>query len=120
LKHEGREGLVWNSIPGALLTLTPGFSDTLADLPFNFGTSSLLKGCDGPTLESRFSRTNTTWNNKFTAVIYTQLTSASRAVHLSAPIFKVARNVAASAYVDQVNNQLTRKQQHLKTADLQL
>lgn len=37
-----REGLVWNSYPGALLTL-PEFSDSYQDFPFNFAPTSTWK-----------------------------------------------------------------------------
>ena len=75
------------------------FSDTLSHFPFHFGEYNRQMsqtGCE-----------------KFTAVIYTTLTSASSSatsknaasgVHLSAPIFKLARNVAASNFAQQVNN----------------
>ena len=100
-RHTYQEGLVWNSDPGALLTL-PEFSDSLSHFPFHFGeeqqqlkapNAAAATGCE-----------------KFTAVIYTTLTSASTSskvasgVHLSAPIFKLARNVAASNFAQQVIN----------------
>ena len=76
------------------------FSDTLTHFPFhNSGQIS--------------TQTSQTGCEKFTAVIYTTLTSASSSatskiaasgVHLSAPIFKLARNVAASSFAQQVNN----------------
>ena len=85
-------------------------------IPFDLGALELHKGCeDGPyfppnrnTKNNNNSKNNniTTSPNiddKFTAVIYTQLASASTQVHLSAPIFKLARNVAASHFVDQVS-----------------
>lgn len=49
-KKKRRDGTIWNSFPGALLTL-PTFSDSLQDFPFH--------------VESDI--------NKFTAVIYCQL-----------------------------------------------
>ena len=93
MRHKYQEGLVWNSHPGALLTLKPDFSDHLSDFPYNYGANEAdqFRGCANKT------------TSKFTAVIYTQLTSASQTVHLSAPIFKLARNVAASSFVHQVN-----------------
>ena len=58
------------------------------DFPFDYGLNNsqngLKNGCD----------------QKFTAVIYTQL--ETKKTHLSAPIFKLARNVAASNFVDKV------------------
>ena len=76
----------------------PEFSDSLSHFPFHFGeeqqqlkAAAAATGCE-----------------KFTAVIYTTLTSASTSskvasgVHLSAPIFKLARNVAASNFAQQV------------------
>lgn len=99
-RHQSHDGLVWNSEPGALLTVKPGFSDNLADFPFSYGAIEAHKGCeDGPYSSPRRNVSS----RKFTAVIYTQLASASPAVHLSAPIFKLARNVAASSFVDSVS-----------------
>ena len=99
-RHTYQEGLVWNSDPGALLTL-PEFSDTLSHFPFHFGE------------EQEELRKSPAGCEKFTAVIYTTLTSATASassskvasgVHLSAPIFKLARNVAASNFAQQVIN----------------
>ena len=99
-RHTYQEGLVWNSDPGALLTL-PEFSDSLSHFPFHFGEEQQqLKAPNAPAAA--------TGCEKFTAVIYTTLTSASTSskvasgVHLSAPIFKLARNVAASNFAQQV------------------
>ena len=84
-------------------------------IPFDLGALELHKGCeDGPYFPpNKNTKNNNSKNNnittspniddKFTAVIYTQLASASTQVHLSAPIFKLARNVAASQFVDQVS-----------------
>ena len=110
MKHENLDGLIWNSDPGALMT--PLKAST--KIPFDLGALELHKGCeDGPyfppnknTKNNNNNITKTTSPNiddKFTAVIYTQLASASTQVHLSAPIFKLARNVAASQFVDQVS-----------------
>ena len=116
---------MWNTHPGALLTLKPEFSDHLSDFPFDYGAledgAHHRRGCErrlsGQLAGGCFSPANTTisasGNVKFTAVIYTQLTSGSQAVHLSAPIFKLARNVAASSFVDQVNILM----HHLKTVN---
>ena len=107
MKHENLDGLIWNSDPGALMT-----TKASTKIPFDLGALELHKGCeDGPyfppknTKNSSNNTTTTTTspNDKFTAVIYTQLASASTQVHLSAPIFKLARNVAASHFVDQVS-----------------
>ena len=122
--------MVWNSGPGALLTSIPGFSDSLTDFPFNFGTTQKHEedGCENYSLKNNLTstyrnkielvdktRTQTmpTSNSKtairniseskFTAVIYTTLATSSNSVHLSAPIFKLARNVASSTFVDQVS-----------------
>ena len=95
-RHTYQEGLVWNSDPGALLTL-PEFSDSLSHFPFHFGEE-----------QQQLKAAAATGCEKFTAVIYTTLTSASTSskvasgVHLSAPIFKLARNVAASNFAQQV------------------
>ena len=113
-KHENLDGLIWNSDPGALMT--PLKAST--KIPFDLGALELHKGCeDGPYFppnkNTKNNNNNSKNNNnittspniddKFTAVIYTQLASASTQVHLSAPIFKLARNVAASQFVDQVS-----------------
>ena len=110
MKHENLDGLIWNSDPGALMTLKAS-----TKFPFDLGALELHKGCeDGPYFLPKNTKNNrnnnittitTSPNNdKFTAVIYTQLASASTQVHLSAPIFKLARNVAASQFVDQVSS----------------
>ena len=99
-RHTYQEGLVWNSDPGALLTL-PEFSDSLSHFPFHFGEEQQQ-------LKAPNAAAAATGCEKFTAVIYTTLTSASTSskvasgVHLSAPIFKLARNVAASNFAQQV------------------
>lgn len=129
--HASREGLIWNSDPGALLTLNPGYSDSYQDFPFDFGEcsqDSAVAGCDlakkpsgqlldtsppspwsslstfsshQPLLSANDNRRTNNNSMSFTAVIYTQLATTS-VVHLSAPIFKLARNVAASAFVDKI------------------
>ena len=97
-RHTYQEGLVWNSEPGALMTLRE-FSDTLTHFPFHNNNRQISH------------QTSQAGCEKFTAVIYTTLTSASSSttskiaasgVHLSAPIFKLARNVAASNFAQQV------------------
>ena len=75
---------------------------TSAKIPYDLGALEVHKGCeDGPYFPTKNS-SNISPLHKFTAVIYTQLASSSPQVHLSAPIFKLARNVAASHFVDQV------------------
>ncbi len=90
---------MWNTHPGALLTLSD-FSDHLSDFPFDYGTSE-SRNCDIKQTQIKPTFNNAT-SSKFTAVIFTQLTSAAQVVHLSAPIFKLARNVAASSFVDKI------------------
>ncbi|KAJ9595225.1 hypothetical protein L9F63_013486, partial [Diploptera punctata] len=75
-----RDGLVWNSSPGALLTL-PHFSDTLRHYPFY----SDVLGAEP--------------DNQFTAVIYSQL--GGPAVSTS-PLYRLIRNVARSQYVARI------------------
>ena len=95
---------MWNTHPGALLTLKPDFSDHLSDFPFDYGTLEAQRSGGGCARTSGGHGCLANTTTKFTAVIYTQLTSGSQAVHLSAPIFKLARNVAATSFVDQVCN----------------
>ena len=81
---------------------------TISKIPFDLGALEVHKGCeDGPYFPKNNSKKAQKNSNrhKFTAVIYTQLLSASpySQVHLSAPIFKLARNIAASPLVDQVS-----------------
>ena len=81
---------------------------TISEIPFDLGALEVHKGCeDGPYFLKNNSKKAQKISNrhKFTAVIYTQLLSASpySQVHLSAPIFKLARNIAASPLVDQVS-----------------
>ena len=81
---------------------------TISEIPFDLGALEVHKGCeDGPYFPKNNSKKAQKISNrhKFTAVIYTQLLSASpySQVHLSAPIFKLARNIAASPLVDQVS-----------------
>ena len=66
-RHTYQEGLVWNSDPGALLTL-PEFSDSLSHFPFHFGEEQQ---------QLKAPNAAATGCEKFTAVIYTTLTSAS-------------------------------------------
>jgi glucuronyl/N-acetylglucosaminyl transferase EXT1 len=79
-----RDGLVWNSSPGALLTL-PHFSDTLRHYPFYLDVLGVEP------------------DNKFTAVIYSQL--GGPAVSTS-PLYRLIRNVARSQYVARVSTEL--------------
>lgn len=77
-----RDGLVWNSAPGALLTL-PHFSDSLANYPFYTDMYS-----SGP-------------GDKFTAVIYCQLGSP---VVSTSPLYRLVSNVARSSYIARVKS----------------
>ena len=94
------------------MTLPP--KTKTSKIPFDLGALEVHKGCeDGPYFltnnrttkaQEKISKNNN--KHKFTAVIYTQLLSATpySQVHLSAPIFKLARNIAASPLVDQVSH----------------
>jgi len=75
---------VWNSSPGALLTL-PHFSDTLHHYPFYYD----VLGAEP--------------DSQFTAVIYSQL--GGPAVSTS-PLHRLIRNVARSLYVARVSTAL--------------
>ena len=119
--HKSREGLIWNSDPGALLTRTGSYSDSLSDFPFKWPTclasttssssspssspTSLRQtnGCE--TFSDRHTSTSLTFSNsseqQFTAVIFTQTTTAPY-IQLTSPIFKLVKNVAASKFVQQV------------------
>jgi glucuronyl/N-acetylglucosaminyl transferase EXT1 len=79
-----RDGLVWNSSPGALLTL-PHFSDTLHHYPFYYD----VLGAEP--------------DSQFTAVIYSQL--GGPAVSTS-PLYRLIKNVARSLYVARVSTEL--------------
>ncbi|XP_069687017.1 exostosin-1 [Periplaneta americana] len=75
-----RDGLVWNSAPGALLTL-PHFSDTLRHYPFYMD----MLGAEP--------------DNQFTAVIYSQLGGPAMS---TSPLYRLIRNVARSMYVARI------------------
>ncbi|GFG40335.1 hypothetical protein Cfor_00928 [Coptotermes formosanus] len=83
-----RDGLVWNSSPGALLTL-PHFSDTLHHYPFYYD----MLGSQP--------------DNQFTAVIYSQL--GGPAVSTS-PLYRLIKNVARSLYIARVSNTAAEQQ----------
>lgn len=72
-----RDGLVWNSSPGALLTL-PHFSDSLADYPFFTEIHEMRP------------------SEKFTAVIYCQLGAP---VLPTSALYRLVTNVARSNYI---------------------
>nr|CAD7569538.1 unnamed protein product [Timema californicum] len=76
-KEPSRDSLVWNTGPGALLTL-PHFSDTWQHYPFY---QNMLGNKPG---------------EQFTAIIYSQLGSSTMN---TAPLFRLVRNVAHSQYV---------------------
>ena len=124
--HKSRDGLIWNSDPGALLTRTGSFSDSLSDFPFKWPTclasTSPTPGCESLTPKLPASSTSPTSSSssspirhhltlssskasnssdeKFSAVIFTQTSTPS--IQLTAPIFKLVRSVAASKFVQQV------------------
>ncbi|XP_067008988.1 exostosin-1 [Anabrus simplex] len=77
-----RDGLVWNSSPGALLTL-PNFSDTWRHYPFFLNALGAQPG------------------ERFTAVIYVQLGVAA-ATPTASPLYRLVRNVARSQYVARI------------------
>lgn len=76
-QQKGRDGVVWNNAPGALLTF-PQFSDSWSDYPFLNWTPP---------------------ESLFTAVIYCQL-----GVTLSptSTLYRLVKNVAKSQYVARV------------------
>nr|CAD7428535.1 unnamed protein product [Timema monikensis] len=79
-KEPSRDSLVWNTGPGALLTL-PHFSDTWQHFPFY---QNMLGNKPG---------------EQFTAIIYSQLGSSTMN---TAPLFRLVRNVAHSQYVARI------------------
>lgn len=113
--HRSREGVIWNSDPGALWTRTT-FSDSIGDYPFDWAgcpPNPFPSGCDNPRC-LRFQplvsskapgktliQTSSAAGERFTAVIYSQF-SSSAVLQWNSPLFKLVRNVAASQYVDQI------------------
>ncbi|CAG2057319.1 unnamed protein product [Timema podura] len=79
-KEPSRDSLVWNTGPGALLTL-PHFSDTWQNYPFYLNMLGNKPG------------------EQFTAIIYSQLGSSTMN---TAPLFRLVRNVAHSQYVARI------------------
>lgn len=78
LPHEPfRDATVWNSLPGALVTL-PSFSDHPKSFPFQIDYTDV----DG-----------------FTAIIYCQL---GLPLTPSAPLYRLVTNIARSKYVSKV------------------
>lgn len=77
-----REGLVWNTAPGGLVTL-PDFSDAWRHYPFHLSALGATPG------------------DAFTAVIYSQLGAAAIASS-TAPLYKLIRNVAKSSHVARI------------------
>ena len=88
-----REGLHWNSHPGALFVRSSASAAT--NFPFGRGRPDQLVGTDRP---------------HFTAVIYTQSAPSSTTFYVShnSPLFKLVANVAASQSVDKVRCPLTK------------
>lgn len=74
--QKGRDGIVWNNSPGALVTL-PEFSDLPYEFPFHLNSST----------------------ERFTAVIYCQL---GLPVTPISTLYKLINNVARSKYVTRV------------------
>lgn len=82
-----REGLVWNTAPGGLVTL-PDFSDAWRHYPFHLSALGATPG------------------DAFTAVIYSQLGAAAIASS-TAPLYKLIRNVAKSSHVSRVSSNVS-------------
>ncbi|XP_046384114.1 exostosin-1 [Ischnura elegans] len=94
-----RDGLVWNSSPGALLAL-PQFSDTWRHYPFSLGVG-FPTGFPG-TIEVGLEDVQR--EERFTAVVYTQQASllASPSSPTAQPLHRLLRNVARSNFVARI------------------
>ncbi|XP_063229981.1 exostosin-1 [Bacillus rossius redtenbacheri] len=75
-----KDGLIWNSSPGALLTL-PQFSDSWRNYPFFMDKSGVEPG------------------TQFTAVVYCH---PGKSAANTAPLFRLVKSVARSQYVVQI------------------
>ena len=78
-----RDATVWNSLPGALVTL-PSFSDSPENFPFQVDYNN---------------------DEGFTAIIYCQL---GLSLTPSAPLYRLVTNVARSKYVSKVSSHVLR------------
>nr|XP_018903394.1 PREDICTED: exostosin-1 [Bemisia tabaci] len=78
--QRAREGLIWNTAPGALV-IQPTFSDALSSFPFYL------------------HYINIGFEKRFTAVIYSQLSSL---LTPTTPLYRLIKNVAHSKYVARV------------------
>lgn len=79
--HEQRNGLIWNSSPGALLTL-PTFADSSRYLPFLLDTFGL---------EPR---------HNYTAVIFVQI---GVTLTPNVALYKLVKTITKSQFVDRVS-----------------
>lgn len=79
-----RTGRVWNSAPGALLTL-PTFADTAARMPFQLAATGRQPG------------------HNFTAVVYVQIGAA---LTPNVALYRLVRSIARSQFVDGVSGLL--------------
>lgn len=79
--QRAREGLIWNTAPGALV-IQPTFSDALSSFPFYL------------------HYINISFEKRFTAVIYSQLSSL---LTPTTPLYRLIKNVAHSKYVARVS-----------------
>lgn len=78
-KLQSRDGIVWNTSPGALVSQHSYIEYLQFNLPFNYH------------LLGRQPSSN------FTAIIFSQHNS------LNTPLYRLVRNIAASKYLTQVN-----------------
>eukprot|EP00094_Tigriopus_californicus_P014074 TCALIF_13630-PA protein Name:"Similar to ttv Exostosin-1 (Drosophila melanogaster)" AED:0.10 eAED:0.13 QI:0/0/0/0.6/1/1/5/0/474 len=103
--HQARDGLIWNSDPGALLVRSPDFADSISQFPFEhfrLDSSRYLS----PNSSSSSSSSLTTREGhsdglvkNFTAVIFTQLPNPT---FPNAPIFRLIRNISRSPFVAKI------------------
>ncbi|XP_071440722.1 exostosin-1 [Hetaerina americana] len=94
-----RDGLVWNSSPGALLAL-PQFSDTWRHYPFSLGVGYPT---GFPGMEATVSEDGQQ-GERFTAVVYTQQAAllAPPSSPTAQPLHRLLRNVARSNFVARI------------------
>lgn len=94
-QHLWRDGRVWNSFPGGLMTL-PDYTDSPSRLPWN-GQSTSVTTSSG--------QSN---NSQFTAVIYSQQQAGSPLVPAatSGPLLHLLRVVSRSQHVARVRFQI--------------
>lgn len=86
--YPARNGLIWNSSPGALLTL-PTFSDSSSSMPFLLETLGHEPG------------------HNFTAVIFVQ---GGAAMTPTAALYKLVKSITKSQFVDSVSISISKQQ----------